>query len=328
MTGMRNATIKMVLRDKIDKWVATFETEEIKDLVRKNVIITGGAINSLMVGESPNDYDMYFKTREAALSIAWHYVNRFNNANTLKSINHYKAFVKEEQVKNIKDETENRIKIYMKSAGIASETQTDYTYFESRPDSETEAFFNSIKKDPLENLAEIESEIRDSKKLPFRPIFLTDNAITLSNKVQVIIRFYGTPEEIHKNFDFVHATGVYDYSQDELHISKEIYESVLAKALIYNGSLYPIASLFRIRKFLKRGWRITAGQMLKIAAQISELDLSNPHVLKEQLIGVDFAYMQQLINLIQNREPGTRVDSVYLAKLIDEVFEEGVEDAV
>ena len=31
---------------------------------------------------------------------------------------------------------------------------------------------------------------------------------TLSDKIQLVTRFYGTPEEIHKNFDFVHAMGI------------------------------------------------------------------------------------------------------------------------
>jgi len=39
----------------------------------------------------------------------------------------------------------------------------------------------------------------------FYPQLITDNAISLSNDTQLIIRFYDTPEEIHKNYDFVHV---------------------------------------------------------------------------------------------------------------------------
>lgn len=325
MPGMRSATIKMVLREKIKSWLSTVDNEELKTVIKENVIITGGAINSLMIGDKPNDYDVYFKTKEAALAVAWYYVNIFNLNNKLKSINNYNAVVNEEIVENIKGESEERILIFMKSAGVAAEGQENYTYFEGRPEHATEAFFNSMKKDPIEKTEELEAELSDRKKAPYRPVFLTDNAITLANKVQVIIRFYGSPEEIHRNFDFVHAMGIYDYLEDNLEITKETYEAVLSKSLVYKGSLYPIASLFRIRKFLNRGWRITAGQMLKIAAQISEVDMNNPKILKEQLIGVDFAYMHQLIQLLQNKEPGTKVDSVYIAKLIDQVFEDTLE---
>jgi hypothetical protein len=325
MPGMRSATIKMVLRNKIKSWLSSIDDPELRAVMKESVIITGGAINSLMFGDKPNDYDIYFKTKEAALAIAWYYVNLFNINNKLKSINNYSAIVKEEIIENIKGESEERILIFMQSAGVASETQETYNYFENSAEHATETFFNSMNREPLENVEELETELHDKKKLPYRPVFLTDNAITLANKVQIIIRFYGSPEEIHKNFDFVHAMGIYDYEHDSLEITKETYEAVLSKSLIYKGSLYPIASLFRIRKFLNRGWRITAGQMLKIAAQISEIDMNNPKILKEQLIGVDFAYMHQLIQLLQNKEPGTKVDSIYIAKLIDQVFEDSIE---
>ena len=50
-------------------------------------------------------------------------------------------------------------------------------------------------------------------------------------------------------------------------------------------ALYPIASLLRIRKFIERGWRITAGQMLKIIWQLQDVNLSDPAVMREQLTG-------------------------------------------
>jgi hypothetical protein len=40
---------------------------------------------------------------------------------------------------------------------------------------------------------------------PYRPVFLTTNAITLSDDVQLVIRFYGTPGEIHDVYDFEHC---------------------------------------------------------------------------------------------------------------------------
>jgi hypothetical protein len=82
-----------------------------------------------------------------------------------------------------------------------------------------------------------------------------------------------------------------------------------------------VCSIFRLRKFMARGWRISAGQILKILMQLSELNLSDPEVLKEQLIGVDQAYMNQLIREINNRESGTRVDATYIAQLIDKIFD-------
>ncbi|HXJ41375.1 MAG TPA: hypothetical protein VNH18_18985, partial [Bryobacteraceae bacterium] len=62
------------------------------------------------------------------------------------------------------------------------------------------------------------------------------------------------------------------------------------------------SQLFRLRKFIKRGWSINAGQILKIAFQVSELDLNNLEVLEDQLTGVDVAYFVQLITKLKEKD--------------------------
>nr|MCU0343906.1 T9SS type A sorting domain-containing protein [Ignavibacterium sp.] len=46
----------------------------------------------------------------------------------------------------------------------------------------------------------------------YRPVFISENAITLSDKVQLVIRFYGTPAEIHDNYDYAHCMCYFDLS--------------------------------------------------------------------------------------------------------------------
>ncbi len=113
----------------------------------------------------------------------------------------------------------------------------------------------------------------------------------------------------------------YDYGSGELVLHPEALEAILSKTLIYKGSLYPIASVFRVRKFIQRGWRITAGQLLKIIWQINEIDLKDPKVLREQLLGVDQAYMHQLLRALETKESNQKIDATYIAKLVDEIFE-------
>jgi hypothetical protein len=96
-------------------------------------------------------------------------------------------------------------------------------------------------------------------------------------------------------------------------------EAMLSKELRYVGSKYPICSLVRVRKFVGRGWRINAGQILKMAMQISELDLTNIEVLEDQLTGVDTAYFVQLVDKLKEKDP-SKVDTAYLVELIDKIF--------
>ena len=47
---------------------------------RKNVIVTGGCIASGLRAEKINDFDVYFKTKEAVLAVAEHYANKMRAA--------------------------------------------------------------------------------------------------------------------------------------------------------------------------------------------------------------------------------------------------------
>jgi hypothetical protein len=110
--------------------------------------------------------------------------------------------------------------------------------------------------------------------------------------------------------------------------NKEALESILTKRLKYQGSLYPLTSIVRVRKFLKRNWNIGAGELLKIMFQISELDLKDPDVLEEQLTGVDVAYFSQLIDALRlhsEKHVDFTLTSQYLNTLIDRMFEESEE---
>jgi hypothetical protein len=317
--GFKLQTIKNILRKKIRNWMATLP-EELQPVAKNNTLICGGAITSLLMGETPNDYDVYFKRKSATKVFANHYVDVFNKTNNLTSVNNYRPMVEEKEIVNIKGELEERIRIRNKSAGIAVEGQTAYRYFENQSTDVLETFFDSVTQNPIECIEEIAVELHDKKKEKYRPVFLSDNAITLSDKMQLVIRFYGDVEDIHKNFDFVHCMCAYDHEKDELFVPQEALESILSRALIYKGSLYPVASVFRVRKFIERGWRITAGQLLKMIWQINELDLKDMETLNEQLIGVDRAYMHELMIHIKDT-PQSKIDSIYIAKLIDEIFE-------
>ena len=69
-----------------------------------------------------------------------------------------------------------------------------YKYFEMRPEEEQQDF--------MESLGALESS---DDKPKYRPVFLSQNAITLSDRMQIVIRFHGLPNQIHDNYDFVQS---------------------------------------------------------------------------------------------------------------------------
>ena len=152
---------------------------------------------------------------------------------------------------------------------------------------------------------------------------MSSNAITLSGKIQIVIRFYGDPEEIHQHYDYVHCTNYWTSKEGELVLKQPALEALLARELIYVGSKYPIASMIRTRKFINRGWTINAGQYLKMAYQVHKLDLNDPNVLEDQLTGVDVAYFLQLIDALRSHKeahPDFVLNYGYLATIIDKMF--------
>jgi len=308
---MKAKWIRMGIGRSVDDWIESIADERTKALAKDNTIVTGGCIVSMLLGEPVNDFDVYFRNRETAVAIAEYYVKLFQANPPTRFAGTDKAV----KIAIVPDD--NRVKIVVKSVGIAGESGSDdYRYFEQQQgfDEDSAAFVESVTADAKEAVA------ADAAKPKYRPVFLSANAITLSHKMQLIVRFFGEPETIHSTHDFVHCTCHWDSKSRELHLPPKALESILVKDLQYLGqSHYPICAMIRTRKFIKRGWNITAGQYLKIAWDISKLKLDDYSVLEEQLIGVDSAYFTQVLQLLRAKSPD-KIDAAYLMEIIDRVF--------
>lgn len=208
----------------------------------------------------------------------------------------------------------DRIKIVINSDGIAEDSDAVADANEYDIDAYLDALGDGDSVD-----SEVLTESNDGK---YKPVFLSTNAITLSNKIQIVIRFYGEPEVIHENYDFIHATNYWTFKTGAV-LNQRALESIINKELFYVGSKYPIASLIRTRKFIKRGWQINAGQYVKMAFQISELDLKNIYTLEDQLVGVDSIYFLNFVeNLkkLQLQDKNFVVTKDYVTSIIDKIF--------
>tara|TARA_B100000508_G_scaffold132093_1_gene120737 strand:- start:348 stop:1301 length:954 start_codon:yes stop_codon:yes gene_type:complete len=311
--GMKAKTIKAVIGKKIKSWVESIEDEKVRELVKKNTIVTGGCIASMLLGEKVNDFDIYFTNKETVKAVAEYYVNRFE----MKKRNGIPCSI------TVQDEND-RIKVVIKSSGIASEegTEQDYNYFEGMPDDAAQGYVSEMMddtgdiQDTYEQTQEMAEQVEDDT---YRAVFMSTNAITLSNRIQLVLRFYGDAETIHENYDFVHCTNYWTSKDNNLVLRPEAMEALLSRELRYVGSKYPVCSVIRLRKFIKRGWVINAGQILKMMMQVSELDLKVPEVLEDQLTGVDSAYFIELMTKMRDKDP-ERINTAYLIEVIDRMF--------
>lgn len=361
---MKTKTIQKILAGKFGAWSRSIIDEPTRKLVEENSIITGGSIVSMLLNEEISDFDVYFRTPEAAFAVAKYYVGKLleNPPPAFKSEPNRKIAIsavlepaiadgREEQRVNgiVKGPQPARVRIVVKSAGIAGATeQKDYQYFEglaptdeaAASESYVDAALGTVPAegeitDPTEpstyegNIEALDNEPapkldeakdKKEKRGKYRVLFVTSNAITLSDKIQLVLRFQGEPDEIHTNYDFVHCTSHWTSWDEKLTLRPEALECMLTKELRYVGSKYPICSLIRTRKFITRGWTINAGQFVKMAYQVSKLDMNDPMVLEDQLVGVDSAYFSKLIQQLKEQPDPTRVDGTYLITIIDKIF--------
>lgn len=299
---MNSKNIKRHLNAKLRDWLKSIDNEEIKTIISENTIVTGGAMVSLLTGESVNDYDVYFRTKDACLAVIKYYVAKWNEAHPEKHV-----------AVRYAEET-GRIDCFVSSKGIADEDEDQVSRVWYDFDSEDEG------EDKAENKAE---EVEGELKGKYRPRFITSNAITLSDKIQLVCRFYGEVEEIHKNYDFAHCTCAWSSWNNEVFLPQKALECIINKELFYIGSKYPLCSIIRTRKFIARGYHINTGQYVKMCMQLNALNLTDIHVLEDQLTGVDTTYFQMMIDALREHMDATgadKIDSQYAMELINKLF--------
>lgn len=295
---MQIKTIRKNISDKMTEWLSTIEDESLRKDVKKSLLVSGGCIVSLMTNQKVNDYDVYLQDRNVLLRLTVYYAQKFQDVTVLDG----------SQKQKLVSDLEKRYDACADDIdGI--DNQYSISLRNLKPD-QVKLFMNNGGMRVNEDVA------NDEKKYIVK--YFSPNAISLSDNVQIVIRFHGTPEEIHKTFDFIHATNYFTFEHGIV-TNIPALESIITKQLKYQGSMYPLTSIIRMKKFVKRDWNISAGEILKMMFQVSQLDLTNPDVLEEQLIGVDVAYFGKLIEILR----GVNKDSItsnYLNTIIDRVF--------
>lgn len=191
------------------------------------------------------------------------------------------------------DEWVNDYDVYFTSKVVAIEV---WNYYRKLIDSEKS-------RDRLITHGEDYIKIKYEKELSkntYAPVFISNNAITLTDKIQIITKFTGEPQDVVKNFDWAHLRSYYKYPK--LYLDPEVYRYITEKDLVYTGSAYPLSSMMRMQKYTKKGWKITAMDQLKIALDMAKFDLADLEVLKDQMTGIDPLYMYSIFDKIENKK--------------------------
>jgi len=287
---MQIKTIKKVISKKLNDWLDTIEDSALRKDVKDNILVSGGSITSMLLNEPVNDYDIYIQNMDVLVRLANYYCpgKVLDGRKKAEYLSRYTDTVFDGEI-----EVDNNAQEYVR--------------------------FKTLKENQVKlNISSIGERFEVKEDEKYKKVFLSQNAISLSDDIQIVLRFNGSAEEIHKTFDFIHATNYFTF-EEGLVTNIKALECVITKELRYQGRFYPLTSIIRMKKFLNRNWKINAGEILKIMFQISQLDLTDIEVLEEQLIGVDVAYFSVLIDVLRG-VPSEKLTSEYINEIIDRVF--------
>ena len=350
---MIKKNIELKIKAKLKEWLSSIKNKDLAKDLKDNIIVSGGAIASMLLNEKVNDYDIYIRNRDVLERLikyymnkyGWHnfilldgrsklqylqhyynmvYLNNYNSEELNDDYNNLTEFLHSKTSKNLKKQPKEELKqhsldFYMENI----ENTNGYIVAVKNLKDEQLKLFN-LEGMYKADILKLKEKYSDNENLTgiYEPFVITSNAITLTNDIQIIIRFFGDVDEIHKTYDFVHATNYFTFKTG-LVLNVDALESLINKQLYYRGSLYPLTSIIRTRKFLKRDFNISASEYLKMAFQISQIDLSDPAVLEEQLMGVDVVYFNMLIDDIRNELKGKKhINYEWLVQKLDKIFYE------
>ncbi len=220
--------------------------------------IAGGAILSVTKEEKIKDYDMFLTNAVSARYLANTFLRRITGGENVQLLTQL-------------DEVNPKI-----SKGVLSLTNPD------RMTTSIEEFIDSYNKRCKEE--------KNNNKV--QPVYLSKNAITLSNGIQLIFRFIGEPEAVFSTFDYEHCKVYWRPKPLSLLLGDLVYtgrsqESIAKNELIYTGNTrFVLSAISRLNKFIKRGWGISPSSLLSLAVTASKIDWSNRKVLEEELLGI------------------------------------------
>ena len=299
---MQTKSISHNIRSKMDEWIATINDTELRNDLTKNILVSGGCVASMFLNESVNDYDVYIQDRNVLLSLVKYYTKPFGSLKVFDG--------------KFKDDLIDEYRGEFSISEFLKHNASEASALRTLRDDQIKIFI------PHSSGGYKVGQKEGVELNKYIPVFFSPNAISLTDNIQIVIRFWGSPDEIHKTFDFVHPTNYFTYAKGIV-LNQNALESLLTKQLKYQGSFYPVTSIIRSKKFIKRGWNINAGELMKIMFQISKLNLDDMDVLEEQLIGVDVAYFGALIEALRDhkeRNPDFELTTDYFNTLIDRIF--------
>lgn len=125
--------------------------------------------------------------------------------------------------------------------------------------------------------------------------------------------------DLIESFDFTVCMGALDYKEQKFVLYENFLQDVCQRKLVFNvKSAYPVCALYRVSKYINKGYKISGGEAIKLALSIHNLEMNNYKDLKEQLLGIDTVdFIDITESLIENKGKDAPIDFKETMDLIE-----------
>lgn len=115
--------------------------------------------------------------------------------------------------------------------------------------------------------------------------------------------FLDNPADIIKEFDFIMCMGIYDFKTDNIILDKDFLKDNSQRRLVFNiEAKYPICSLYRMKKYMNKGYEISGAEIIKLGLCIQKLNIKDYSDLKRHLLGIDTLMLKELTDKLDSDE--------------------------
>lgn len=124
----------------------------------------------------------------------------------------------------------------------------------------------------------------------------------------VLQDLFGDPKTIFSYYDFTVCMAAYQFFKDGENegfvFGDDFFKHVGQRRLVFHtGTMFPICSMLRVMKYIKRGFFITGMEILKLGLSIHTLKIETYADLRRQLQGIDTAFLSDLTTQMKDGEP-------------------------
>jgi hypothetical protein len=133
----------------------------------------------------------------------------------------------------------------------------------------------------------------------------TDSALSVilgGHRVQLVKVLTRTPAEVISSFDFTICQAGFDLD-DGFIFGEDFFQHLAQRRLVFNiKAEYPICSLYRARKFIKRGFSLSGIEAIKLGLCIHSLEINTYADLRKQLMGIDTMFLRDLTDSLKGQD--------------------------